>query len=244
MCKTLNILGYKIFIDDLSAIKINQNRKQVISTINPHSYIIAKKDKVFKEALHFSNILLPDGSGIVMAAKILRKQKIKKIAGADLHIYLLKKLNEKNGKCFYLGSNSVVFDKLQRHLKKDFPNIKASFYSPPYKDEFDEEDSKLMLNAIVSCKPDVLFIGLTAPKQEKWLYNNIDKINVPLCCSIGAVFDFYAGTVHRPSKFWINNHLEWFVRFFHEPRRLWKRNFISAPLFLWDIFLVKVNLKN
>lgn len=244
MCKTLNVLGYNIFIDGLSAITINQNKKQVINTINPHSYIVAKEDKVFKEALHYSDILLPDGSGIVMAAKTLKKQKIKKIAGADLHLHLLKQLNEKNGRCFYMGSNSVVFDRIQRHLKKDFPNIRACFYSPPYKDDFEEEDTTLMLDAITSCKPDVLFVGMTAPKQEKWLYDNIDKINAPLSCSIGAVFDFYSGTVHRPSKFWIDNHLEWFIRFLHEPRRLWKRNFISTPLFLWDMFLFKVNLKN
>ena len=85
----------------------------------------------------------------------------------------------------------------------------------------------------------MLFIAMTAPKQEKWLNKHRDHIDVNIICSIGAVFDFYAGTVERSSQFWIDNHLEWLPRLFMEPERLWKRNFISTPLFLWDILIYK-----
>jgi N-acetylglucosaminyldiphosphoundecaprenol N-acetyl-beta-D-mannosaminyltransferase len=83
---------------------------------------------------------------------------------------------------------------------------------------------------------------MTAPKQEKWVYYNHEKLSVPVIASIGAVFDFYAGTVERSSPFWINLGLEWLPRLLKEPKRLWRRNFISTPLFLGHIFRTKLNI--
>jgi len=80
---------------------------------------------------------------------------------------------------------------------------------------------------------------MTAPKQEKWVFTNNKNINAKLICSIGAVFDFYAGNVNRPSNFWISLGLEWFPRFLHEPIRLAKRNLISTPKFIIQIFYMK-----
>ena len=77
---------------------------------------------------------------------------------------------------------------------------------------------------------------MTAPKQEKWLFQHEDILNFCVAANIGAAFDFYAGVVHRPSVFWVNCHLEWLVRFINEPKRLFKRNFVSGPLFLKDLF--------
>ena len=81
---------------------------------------------------------------------------------------------------------------------------------------------------------------MTAPKQEKWIYMNRDKLRAPVICAIGAAFDFYAGTVKRPGKFWIRMGLEWLPRLLREPRRLWRRNFISNPYFLLLVFSEKV----
>jgi N-acetylglucosaminyldiphosphoundecaprenol N-acetyl-beta-D-mannosaminyltransferase len=92
-----------------------------------------------------------------------------------------------------------------------------------------------MIAAINAFKPDILFVGMTAPKQEKWVYAHKAQIDARIICSIGAVFDFYAGTVKRPSAFWINLGLEWLPRLLKEPRRLARRNFISTPAFLWDV---------
>ena len=91
-------------------------------------------------------------------------------------------------------------------------------------------------------KPDILYVGITAPKQEKWVFKHKDRIDAHLIASIGAVFDFYAGTVPRPEKFWLWMNLEWFIRLLREPRRLWRRSFISGPSFFKDIFLAKIGL--
>ena len=233
----IKLMGYNVFEGELSAIDLKN--KKVINTINPHSYITAKGDQYFKQALQNSDLLVPDGSGIVLAAKQIGKHSIKKIAGSDLHNFLLKETNYIGGKVFYMGASQKTLNKIEKKIKKEFLNIKVESYSPPFKAEFSKQDNDKIVDRINTFKPDVLFVGMTAPKQEKWLHANKEKLDFITACSIGAVFDFYAGTIKRPSKFWLELHLEWLLRFIKEPRRLWRRNFISTPLFLLDMILYK-----
>ena len=243
MYKALKIMTYDVFVDDLSSIKIDPSRKQVINTINPHSYITAKDDNAFREALQASDTLLPDGSGIVLAAKQINKEQIKKIAGSDLHVYLLEELEKVGGSVFYMGSSQNTLDKIHERIAKEYPNIRVGSYSPPFKAEFSEEENDEIISKVNDFNPDVLFIGMTAPKQEKWLHEHKERLNFKIASSIGAVFDFYAGTVVRPSQFWIDLHLEWLPRLMKEPKRLWKRNFVSTPLFLTEMMLYKTGVK-
>jgi N-acetylglucosaminyldiphosphoundecaprenol N-acetyl-beta-D-mannosaminyltransferase len=237
----MKMMGYEFFEKGLDELKLD--KKMVINTINPHSYITAKDDRLFHEALMQSDLLIPDGSGIVLATKILHGENIKKIAGADLHEFLLRKMNKTNGKVFYMGASQNTLDKIKEKLSAQYPNITMQSYSPPFKPEFSQEDNDIIIQRINSFKPDVLFVGMTAPKQEKWLHQHKEKLNFTTASSIGAVFDFYAGTITRPADIWINLHLEWLGRLVKEPKRMWKRNFVSTPLFLIDVFLYKLKLK-
>jgi N-acetylglucosaminyldiphosphoundecaprenol N-acetyl-beta-D-mannosaminyltransferase len=226
-----------VFFQDYSVYKGNLSElavadKTLINTINQYSYCIAEQDAEFKVALQQSDILLPDGVAIVAAVKLLNGTKIKKIAGADIHQHLLKELNKKEGSCFYLGSSDNTLQKIVSRLAIDFPNVTVGTFSPPYKPEFSIVENKQMLEAVNAFKPDVLFVGMTAPKQEKWSYQHKAKLDVKIICSIGAVFDFYAGTVKRPSLFWINLKLEWFIRLVKEPRRMSKRYLHYGPVFI------------
>ena len=115
-----------------------------------------------------------------------------------------------------------------------------SFYSPPFKSEFDDADNMTMVNKVNSFKPDVLFVGMTAPKQEKWVHEHKGEVDAKVICSIGAVFDFYAGTVKRPGQIWISLGLEWFVRLLHEPRHTWKRYIYYGPIFVYKILKQKI----
>ena len=237
----MKIMNYEVFTDNLNTLDLS--KRQVINTINPHSYVTAKDDKKFFEALDKSDLLIPDGSGIVIAAKQINKKDIKKIAGADLHKFLLEEMNKKSGKVFYMGASQKTLDKIHEKLKIEYPNIIVDSYSPPFKSEFSQEDNQIICKKINFFKPDVLFIGMTAPKQEKWLHQHKNNLEFTISSCIGAVFDFYAGTVERPSDFWINIHLEWLGRFVKEPKRMWRRNLVSTPLFLLDMFLFKFGIK-
>lgn len=235
---TQNILNYNVFSGELETLRPSD--QQIINTINPHSYVVAKNDDVFRQALINSDVLLPDGIGIVLANRLLNRTNIKKIAGSDIHIHLLAELNKKGGKCFYLGASDSTLQKINERLKSEFPSVCAAFYSPPFKEVFSETDNEKMITAINDFTPDVLFVGMTAPKQEKWVHLNKPKINAKIICSIGAVFDFFSGTKKRPGKFWIAMGLEFLPRFLKEPKRLWQRNFVSTPLFIIDVLKSRV----
>jgi len=219
-------------------------RKSIVNTINPHCYCEAKKDSFYRHVLKSSDFLIPDGIGIVWAIRILTGHKVKRISGSDLHIHLLNKVEEYGGRVFYMGASPNTLLRIQKRIDFEFPNILVDTYSPPYKTEFSDEENDYILSKINQFNPDVLFVGMTAPKQEKWVYKHKELINANVIASIGAVFDFYAGTIKRPGKLWIQLGLEWLPRLLREPKRLWRRNIFSTPSFLWDIILSKLKLIN
>ena len=233
-----SFLDYTLFSGSLDELFFK--KKALINTINQYSYCIAEKDLEFKNALLGAEILLPDGVAITAAVRFLYGKSIRKIAGADLHQYLLKYLNQKAGRCFYLGSSEAILQSIQNRLKKEYPLVEAGFYSPPYHASFSEEDSSAMIKAVNAFHPEVLFIGMTAPKQEKWAYQFHSNLETRLTCCIGAVFDFYAGSVQRPHQIWINLGLEWLGRLVREPKRLWKRYLYYGPIFIYDILMKKL----
>jgi N-acetylglucosaminyldiphosphoundecaprenol N-acetyl-beta-D-mannosaminyltransferase len=219
---------------------IDFKRKNIINTINPHSFCVAEKDLQFRKSLVESDILLPDGIGIVWAEMFLNRNSIKKIAGYDLFLHIMKKMNKEKGSVFFLGASNETLNKIKINSNKEFPNVIINSYSPPYKDVFSEEESKNMYNAVNAKNPDVLFVGMTAPKQEKWVYEFQTLLSAKTICSIGAVFDFYSGNVKRSSPFWISIGFEWLPRLLKEPKRLFYRNFISTPNFILKIFWLKI----
>ena len=234
-------IGYSICSDHLN--QLPASGKILINTINQYSYCLAEEDNEFKTALQHSDILLPDGIAIVVAVRLLEGQKITKIAGADVHQHLLSRLNKESGKCFYLGSSANTLQKIKDKLAVEFPAVQVRTFSPPYKAEFSESENAEMIGAVNDFAPDVLFIGMTAPKQEKWAHAHKEDLDAQTICSIGAVFDFYAGTVKRPSAIWINLGLEWLGRLIKEPRRMWKRYLFYGPVFIYKVLREKVKQK-
>jgi len=233
-----NYFDYRIYSGNLTQIFLED--RLVINTLNQYSFCLAELDQEFKEALLQADILLPDGIGVVWSNNFLNQKKITKIAGADLHSFLLEKINVHSGKCFYIGSSKDVLEKIRQKITIQYPKIKLKTYSPPFKTEFTEEETLDMIENINKFDPDVLFVGMTAPKQEKWVNKNRAMIKAKVICSIGAVFDFYAGNIQRPGNIWIQLGLEWFVRFVKEPNRMWKRYFYYGPLFIHKVLSRKI----
>lgn len=212
----------------------------IVNTINAYSWTMTDRFPDFKKALQTSDVLLSDGVSVVYAARLLAGERIKKMAGADLHLLLLELLNKKKGRCFYLGASLATLDLIKKRLKKEYPHITVETYSPPFKTQFTETDNQEMYDAINKFAPDVVFVGMTAPKQETWIYHNHKNINTKVICGIGAVFDFYAETKKRPSLWMINCGLEWFGRLITDPRRLWKRYLVYNAVFMYKIGIIYV----
>lgn len=232
-------IKYDLFYGKLD--EISFDHKVVINTINQYSYCVARHDPEFQKALKASDILLPDGEGIVLAERLLTGKKIQKISGTDLHLHLLSILNHQSGKCFYLGSSEETLDKIKLKLSKEYPNLKVATYAPPFSPSFSDRDNAEMIKAVNTFKPDALFIGLTAPKQEKWSGQFRDQINAKVICSIGAVFDFYAETVKRPCPLLIRYKLEWLGRLISNPVKMWRRYLFYGPIYIFYILRLRLS---
>jgi N-acetylglucosaminyldiphosphoundecaprenol N-acetyl-beta-D-mannosaminyltransferase len=137
---------------------------------------------------------------------------------------------------FFLGATEETLDLIGAHMAMDYPNVKvAGMYSPPFKARYSSAENEEMINAINTVAPDVLWVGMTAPKQEKWIYANRTRLCVKFAGAIGAVFDFYAGRVQRSHPLFQRLGLEWLPRLIQQPRRLWRRTFVSAPVFVLHV---------
>ena len=243
--KDLNILGSKAELASLPEGKL------LINTINAHSFNTAKKDKLFAKALTNGDALIPDGVSIVKACRRIKakSQPKERIAGWDLFEFEMNKLeqlgvrNEELGvsrerqlTVMFMGSSQKVLDLIVKRTAEVYPHLKVVTYSPPYKPEFSDEDNKAIIDAINAADPDLLWIGMTAPKQEKWTYTHWKELNIHCHVgTIGAVFDFFAGTVERAPMWWQRHGLEWLYRLLKEPKRMWRRYIIGNALFLWNM---------
>ncbi len=217
--------------------------KLLINTINAFSYDNARKDAMFSEALQKGGVLIPDGISIVKACRFLnaKSQPKERIAGWDLFVFEMEKLNRVGGKVMFLGSSDAVLKLIRQRVAEKYPKIEVDTYSPPYKPEFSDEDNEAMISAINHSNPDLLWIGMTAPKQEKWAYQHLDRLEVHCHIgTIGAVFDFFAGTVKRAPECWQKAGMEWLYRLLSEPRRMWRRYFIGNAKFLYYIMVEKI----
>ena len=150
------------------------------------------------------------------------------------------KFRERPLTVMFMGSSQKVLDLIVKRAAEVYPHLKIVTYSPPYKPEFSEEDNKAIVEAINAADPDLLWIGMTAPKQEKWTYSHWNELNIHCHVgTIGAVFDIFAGTVERAPMWWQRHGLEWLYRLLKEPKRMWRRYIIGNALFLWNMLKEK-----
>lgn len=231
----LSILPSKQALEELPQGKL------LINTINAHSYNVAQEDEVFAEALQKGDVLVPDGASIVHARRWLKtpSQPTERVAGWDVFVYEMEALEKKaeaadtHPTVFFMGSSPDVLQRIKERAVLDFPNMKIVTYSPPYKPEFTPEENAAIIRAINDAKPDLLWIGMTAPKQEKWAYSHWQELNIRCHVgTIGAVLDFYAGTAKRAPLWWQKHSLEWLYRLIKEPRRMWRRYIIGNAKFI------------
>jgi len=238
--KTVRILGTRLArIDVEDALRvieelITDGRKSQVCVTNTHSLVLMHKDKEFKDITNSASLVVADGKPLTWISRLYGEPIPERVAGSDLVYGLGKKSSEKGYKLFFLGSNPATLGKMVENLKKMFPSLQvAGVYSPPFKKEFSGREDAKMIALINKVKPNVLFVGLGAPKQERWIWEHKDELQVPVSIGVGAAFDFVAGTVKRAPKWMQKCGLEWLFRLCQEPRRLWRRYLIGNPVFLW-----------
>lgn len=216
---------------------IQQQRHIVFACANPHSLNVANKDPLFRQALLKSDVLVADGIGLTTTAKLLGRGPFPRVTGTDYFTGVMQILNDsmgtldRKGRVFFFGSTQKVLDLIASRMQEAYPNLElVGMISPPFGDWSNEIELE-MINKINAAKADVLWVGMTAPKQEKWAEKNRHALNTPIVGSIGAVFDFFAGTYPRAPRWACAMGVEWLIRLLREPRRMWRRTIISMPLF-------------
>jgi len=246
----LRMLGVNI-----SRLSLREITSQTISTIlhrdrcitfacaNPHSLVIAQSDSKFYNALNDCVFVTPDGSGVVLLGRVLCYGVGERITGMDYFASVMSALDQSGGgKVFFLGSTDKVLNRIKHRILREYPNLRSvGVLSPPF-GEWSAEEAGDIRRKIRDFSPDILWVGMTAPKQEKWIHENISSLDVPVVGAIGAVFDYYART-NRRAPLWARRlGLEWLFRLIKEPRRLWRRNFISSPVFIVLLLLERFGL--
>lgn len=206
-------------------------RPFVFACANPHSLVVAGEDEAFRRALNGFEAVVADGSGMPVGAALAGVGVGSRITGHDFFDAVMEDLQGSSGHAFFLGSTESVLQSVRERAACDYPAVRLTMLSPPF-GQWSPADLERILGAVATSGADVLWVGMTAPRQEKWVAEHRDRLGVPVVGCIGAVFDYYAGTVRRAPQGFRRLGLEWLYRLAGEPQRLWRRTLISAPKFL------------
>ena len=235
----VNCMGFNVYSGSLSEIPLSSENK-ILNTISPISYGISIKDNFFRETLKKSDILVLDGVSFGLSGLLLKRKKITLNQGPEVFNYFMKKMDMLHGRVFFLGASESTLQNMTKRAGLEYPNLKVDSHSPPYKAEFSEEDNRIMLEKVNSFKPDILFVGMTCPKQEKWSHNHKDKIMASLTCNIGAVFDWYAG-INPIAPIWWKLRLGWLKRAIDRPEIL--KRYPNIGIYFCHLFLALLGFR-
>ncbi|AHI56946.1 WecB/TagA/CpsF family glycosyltransferase [Listeria ivanovii] len=233
----LNIPFYNItqtgFVEQLYQDVQNGNRKFVV-TANPEIVMHASTDKEFEAVLLQADYIVPDGIGIIMASEKLGTPLEERVTGYDTMVGLLNKPL----RCYFLGAKPEVSQMVEEKVSKKYPNVVICGVHHGY---FDAQESEEIGQEIMEAKPDIIFVALGSPAQEKWILSQINHFEKGIFIGVGGSFDVLTDNVKRAPKIWIKLRLEWVYRLLSNPSR-WRR-FFAIPQFMLAIRRESKHLK-
>ncbi len=236
MRDTVEILGVKIDrIDFNGAVEkayelIRTEGVSTIFTPNPEIVMCAYEDEEFREILNSADLCTADGIGVVYAAKILKTPVPERVAGFDVTCAVLEKISHSGESVFLFGAKPGVAEIAKEKMEEKFPGLKVAGTRDGYFKAEDEEDIVKQIN---SSGAKLLLVCLGAPKQEKWIAENREKLNVNLCMGVGGTLDVFAGVAKRSPDIFIKLNLEWLYRFAKNPSRIGR--FMALPKFILKV---------
>lgn len=221
---------------------LDKLRGKYICVANVHTTVMSYEDELYRRIQNGAAMALPDGKPLSVVSQWMGYKQARKVSGPDLMPELFK-ASQKNGYSHYFyGSTEETLEKLEKALRSQYPKLKiAGMYSPPFRNLSEEEKSRI-IQKINETSPDFIWVGLGAPKQEKWMAENKDKVR-GIMIGVGAGFDFHAGTIKRAPKWMQDLGLEWLYRLLQEPGRLWKRYLVTNLKFIFFIIRDQIREK-
>ena len=231
---TIDNLNFDELISRITDL-IDKKQKGYLVTPNVDHVVKLQKDSEFKKAYQAATITVADGVPIIWVSKLVRKPLKEKLSGSNIFPKLLPLAEKKGYSVFFLGASKKANYLAYQKIKKMHPKINiVGRYAPPFGFEKDENEQKKIANLINKTKPQMLFLFLGTPKQEKWIYNHYKELSFTTAFCLGASLDFVAGTSKRTPRFFEKIGFEWLWRLLIEPKRLFKRYIIDDFFpFLW-----------
>lgn len=239
---TCNILGVDIAAVDMGWLLdyLNDNihvlSGDYICVSNVHTTVTAYEDVEYRKVQNGGIMAIPDGGPLSSVGQKRGFKNMKRTTGPSLMGEIFKISVSKGYRHFFYGSTDETLEKLYSVLEKTYPGIQiAGMYSPPFRPMTSEED-KAIVERINETKPDFVWVGLGAPKQEKWMAAHQGKID-GLMLGVGAGFDYYAGNIQRAPQWMQKHNLEWLYRLVQDPKRLFKRYWSTNTKFIWNAMI-------
>ncbi|MFO1489277.1 MAG: WecB/TagA/CpsF family glycosyltransferase [Verrucomicrobiota bacterium] len=245
----VNVLGVGISVLNLDtalaaiAAAVKDRRKGYICVSGVHGVMEAQGDPSFRQILNRSCLNTPDGMPMVWAGKLRGHKDMNRVYGPDL-MHLVCDWSQRSGATHFLyGGGDGVAELLKRKLEEKFPGAKiVGTYTPPFRPLTPAEEAALIGN-VATLKPDIIWVGLSTPKQERFMSQYGPRLDATLMFGVGAAFDFHAGKVRQAPRWMQRSGLEWFFRLCCEPKRLWKRYLKNNPIFLAKFLCQLTGLK-
>jgi N-acetylglucosaminyldiphosphoundecaprenol N-acetyl-beta-D-mannosaminyltransferase len=215
---------------------LERREKGYICVTGVHGVSVAQSDEGFRQILNRAFLCTPDGTPLVWVGRWQGRKEMGRVYGPDLMLAVLELSEKKGYRHFFYGGANGVAKALREQLGKRFPRLQiAGTYEPPFRPLNAEEEAELM-KLIQDARPDMMWVGLSTPKQEKFMAEYLGKLDVTLMAGVGAAFDYHAGRARQAPRWMQRSGMEWLFRLGCEPRRLWKRYLKNNPLFLIRIF--------
>jgi N-acetylglucosaminyldiphosphoundecaprenol N-acetyl-beta-D-mannosaminyltransferase len=233
----VNILGVGVSAINmeqaLNAIEgwIVQRQLHYVCVTGVHGIVESQRNNSLRRVHNAAGLVTPDGMPLVWLARLHGRNHVERVYGPDLMLALCDRSISKGYKHFLYGGAEGVPERLANRLKQRYPELQiVGRYSPPFHLLTDEED-KQIVQAINEANPDVVWIGLSTPKQERWMAEHVGRLTAPVLIGVGAAFDFHSGLKRQAPRWMQRSGLEWLFRLATEPRRLWRRYLVNNPLF-------------
>jgi N-acetylglucosaminyldiphosphoundecaprenol N-acetyl-beta-D-mannosaminyltransferase len=222
----------------------NHSRCHTIAPTGMHGIVEAQHDPSFREILNSTDAVVPDGMPLVWLGRRRGHHLPRRVYGPDLMLEFCEKTAGRSYRHFFYGGEPGAPERLAESLKRRFPTIEVcGTFSPPMR-LLDPEEDKEIATLISRAAPDVLWVGLGTPKQERWMHEHRDQLHVPVLVSVGAAFDILSGRRNQAPRWMRERGLEWLFRLLQEPRRLWRRYLIYGAEFIAYLAADRLRLKD
>ncbi len=222
---------------------VKAGAREYVCVTGMHGVMESQKDDSLRRIHNAAGLVVPDGMPLVWLCRYHRAKSVSRVYGPDLMLAACEQSRQYALRHFFLGGGPGVAEALVAKLTARFPGVHvAGTYTPPF-GALGPADEASMIGAVHEAKPDIIWVGLGTPKQERLMANFVSRFEVPVLIGVGAAFDFHAGLKNQAPRWIQRSGLEWLFRLMSEPRRLWKRYLINIPIFLVLVALQLTGLK-